>query len=68
MAGVGLEFASMVIGGLIAGSYVDDWLDTEPAFTLTFVFAGLIGAMSRLVMLSQRFDRLRRAEEERSAD
>lgn len=68
MAGVGLEFASMVVGGLIVGSWVDDWLGTEPAFTLTFVLAGLVGAMSRLVVLSRRFDRLRRAEEERSSE
>jgi F0F1-type ATP synthase assembly protein I len=64
MAGVGLEFAASVLGGLALGYAVDDWLGTEPAFLLLGVFGGLIGSVSRLVMLSRRFERLRRAEEE----
>lgn len=67
MAGIGLEFASMVVGGLIIGSYVDEWLGTGQTFTLVFVLAGLLGAMTHLVKLSQRFDQLRREEEERSS-
>jgi len=64
MAGVGLEFAASVLGGLAVGYYVDVWLGTEPIFLLLGVFGGLAGSVSHLVMLSRRLERLRRAEEE----
>lgn len=64
MAGVGLEFAASVLGGLAVGYYFDEWLGTAPWFLLLGVFGGLAGSVSRLVMLSRRLERLRRVEEE----
>lgn len=66
MAGVGLEFAATVIGGLALGYYLDEWLGTEPLFLMLCVFGALAGTVSRLVLLSRRLDRLRR-EDERGA-
>ncbi len=68
MAGVGLEFAGSVIGGLAVGYYLDEWLGTEPLFVMVCVFGALAGSVSHLVMLTRRLDRLRRADEEGSPD
>ncbi len=67
MTGVGLEFAVSVIGGLAIGHYVDQWLGTEPLFTMLLVFGCLAASVAHLVMLSRRLDHLRRAEEESSS-
>lgn len=66
MAGMGLEFVSLVIGGIVLGSFIDDRFDTGPIFLLVGAFGSLIGSMYRLVQLSQRLDRLRQAEERRN--
>lgn len=68
MTGVGLEFAVSVLGGLAIGHYIDQWLGTEPFFTMLLVFGCLTASVAHLVMLSKRLDRLRRAEEEQSTD
>ena len=59
MAGMGLEFGASVIGGLVLGYMLDDWLGTEPWLFLVGTFGGLGAAVVRLVQLSRRFDRLR---------
>jgi len=68
MAGVGLEFAASVLGGLALGYFLDDWLGTAPLFLMLGVFGGLATSVIRLLRLSRRLDRLRRAEEEGSPD
>ncbi len=68
MTGVGMEFAVSVLGGLAIGHYLDQWLGTEPLFTMLLVFGCLTASVAHLVILSRRLDRLRRAEEESSAD
>ncbi len=68
MAGVGLEFGASIIGGLALGYYLDEWLGTEPLFVMLCVFGALTGTVAHLVMLSRRLDRLRRAEEDGTAD
>lgn len=65
MAGMGLEFVSLVIGGIVLGNFIDDRFGTGPIFLLVGAFGSLIGSMYRLVQLSQRLDRLRKAEERR---
>jgi F0F1-type ATP synthase assembly protein I len=63
MAGMGLEFAASVLGGLALGYLVDDWLGTKPWFFLLGTFGGLVGSVTRLVQLSRRLDHLRREQE-----
>ena len=62
MAALGLEFSASVIGGLALGYYLDRWLGTDPWLLVTFTFGGMAGAMVRIVMLSRRFERMRREE------
>ena len=59
MAALGLEFSSAVIGGLILGYYLDEWLGTKPWFLLVGTFGGLGTAVIRLLALTKRFQRLR---------
>ncbi|MBM4242308.1 MAG: AtpZ/AtpI family protein [Deltaproteobacteria bacterium] len=59
MAALGLEFSSAVIGGLILGYYLDEWLGTEPWLTLLGTFAGLGTAVARMIALTRRFETIR---------
>lgn len=60
MTAIGLEFSGSVIGGLILGYYLDEWLGTEPWLLLVGTFGGLGAAVVRMVTLTKRFDRMRR--------
>ena len=62
MAALGLEFSSAVIGGLILGYYLDEWLGTKPWLFLVCTFGGLGTAVARLLALTKRFQRMRDAE------
>jgi len=62
MAALGLEFSASVIGGLIGGYYLDEWLGTKPWFFLVGTFGGLGAAVIRLVALTKRFQRIRDAK------
>lgn len=55
LSAVGLEFASTVIGGLILGYYLDDWLGTEPWLFLVGTFGGLGAAVLRMIMLLKKY-------------
>lgn len=59
MAALGLEFSSAVIGGLILGYYLDEWLGTKPWLTMLGVFAGLGTAVVRMIALTRRFQQIR---------
>ena len=49
---VGLELAFSVAAGLILGSYVDKWLETDaPYFTLLGLLAGAFTGFSLLLRL-----------------
>jgi F0F1-type ATP synthase assembly protein I len=65
-AGVGLEFAVVVVAGVIAGYYIDTRLGTEPLFTLLLTMAGMGGALYRLLWslkrLSSQSDNGRRSQ------
>jgi ATP synthase protein I len=63
LAALGLEFSGSVIGGLIIGYYLDEWLGTGPWLLIVFTFAGMGSAIVRMVTLTRRFDRLRRERE-----
>lgn len=59
MAALGLEFSSAVIGGLILGYYLDEWLGTKPWMVLVGTFAGLGTAVIRMIALTKRFQQIR---------
>ncbi len=59
MAALGLEFSSAVIGGLILGYYLDEWLGTKPWLTMLGTFAGLGTAVVRMIALTRRFQQIR---------
>lgn len=59
MAALGLEFSSAVIGGLILGYYLDEWLGTKPWMVLAGTFAGLGTAVIRMIALTKRFQQIR---------
>lgn len=59
MTAVGLEFSGSVIGGLALGYYLDAWLGTAPWLLVAGTFAGMGAAVSRLIALTRRFQRLR---------
>ena len=63
MAALGLEFSSSVIGGLALGYYLDLWLGTAPWLLIVLTFGGMGGAIARMIVLTRRFDRLRRERE-----
>jgi ATP synthase protein I len=55
LSAVGLEFSSTVIGGLILGYYLDDWLGTEPWLFLVGTFGGLGAAVLRMILLLKKY-------------
>ncbi|MBY0275209.1 AtpZ/AtpI family protein [Candidatus Binatia bacterium] len=59
MAALGLEFSSAVLGGLILGYYLDEWLGTKPWLMLVGTFAGLGTAVARMIVLTKRFQQIR---------
>jgi ATP synthase protein I len=62
LIGLGLEFSGSVIGGLVLGYLLDEWLGTTPWLFLIGTFGGLGGAVLRLVMLTRHFEKHARAE------
>ncbi|MFN8627607.1 MAG: AtpZ/AtpI family protein [Candidatus Binatia bacterium] len=53
-AALGVEFAGIVVTGVIGGYYLDGYLHTAPLFTLLLTVGGMGGALYRLLwMLKQ---------------
>ncbi len=46
---LGMEFAVIVVAGVLAGYYLDMWLGTPPLFTLLLTLGGMGGALYRLI-------------------
>ena len=46
---LGLQIAASIVGGLLVGYYVDDYLGTAPLFTLLLTIGGLVGALRLLL-------------------
>ncbi len=46
---LGFQIAGSIVGGLIAGYYLDGWLGSAPFLTLSFALGGLFGAMRLLL-------------------
>jgi len=46
---LGFEFAGVVVGAVLLGYYLDDYLGTAPWLMLLLIAAGLTGAVRRLL-------------------
>ena len=46
---LGFQIAGSIVGGLLLGYFLDDYLHVAPLFTLMFTLGGLVGAMRLLL-------------------
>jgi F0F1-type ATP synthase assembly protein I len=53
-AALGVEFAGIVVTGVICGYYLDRYLHTAPLFTLLLTLGGMGGALYRLLWMLKR--------------
>jgi F0F1-type ATP synthase assembly protein I len=51
---IGFELAGAIVGGLVLGYYLDQYLGTEPLFTLLCTLAGMAGAVRVLLWALKR--------------
>ena len=51
-AGIGIEFVANIMIPPVAGYFLDSYFETKPAFFLTFLFLGFVGAFYFLYRLS----------------
>jgi F0F1-type ATP synthase assembly protein I len=56
-AAVGFEFAGAIVGGMLAGYFLDDYAGTQPLFTILFTLAGLYGAVRVLLWTLKKNNR-----------
>ena len=52
---IGLEFPSMVIGGILLGYFLDLYFATSPWFAISLLLLSFVGACIRLVHWAKRF-------------
>ncbi len=52
---VGLEIPSTIVGSIIVGYFIDQWLGTKPWVTIVATVAGFIGAVIRLTQYLKYF-------------
>ncbi len=48
-AAFGVEFAAIIIAGVLTGYYLDEFLGTSPLLILLLSVGGMIGAVRRLL-------------------
>lgn len=53
-AALGLEFATVVVAGVIGGYYLDQYLSTAPLLTLLLTAGGMFGALRLLLWSLKR--------------
>ena len=51
---MGLELGLSVVVGFLIGSWIDEWLATDPWFLLTFGIAGIIAGYRSIFRLVKR--------------
>jgi ATP synthase protein I len=51
---MGLELGLSVVVGFLIGSWLDEWLETEPWFFLVFGIAGIIAGYRSIFRLVKR--------------
>ena len=52
---VGLEIPSTIVGSIIVGYFIDQWLGTKPWIAIVATVAGFIGAVIRLTQYLKYF-------------
>jgi F0F1-type ATP synthase assembly protein I len=56
-AAIGAEFFSPIIGGSVAGYYIDDYFHTGSIWTLVGLLGGVLLAFYRLIVEMREFQR-----------
>ena len=51
---MGMELGLSVVIGFLIGSWIDEWLETEPWFLLIFGFAGIIAGYRSVFRLVKK--------------
>jgi F0F1-type ATP synthase assembly protein I len=51
---IGFELAGAIIGGLALGYYLDQYVGTEPLFTVLGTLAGMVGGLRVLLWVLKR--------------
>lgn len=64
LSALGLEFAGSVLGGLVLGYYLDRWLGTSPWLMLVGTLGGMVTAVTRIILLTNQFERQRKARDD----
>ncbi len=65
---MGLELGLSVVVGFLIGSWLDDWLETEPWFLLIFGIAGIVAGYRSIFRLVKRVQADSDAEQENNSD
>ena len=66
LSGVGISMVAATFIGLAMGYYLDQWLDTRPWFTLTFLVIGIISGFRNVYILTARELRRQKREEQQA--
>jgi F0F1-type ATP synthase assembly protein I len=54
---LGFQIAGSIVGGLLVGYVIDDYLQVAPLFTLLLTLGGLVGALRLLLWSLKRNSR-----------
>ena len=52
---MGMAMVLCIVMGLIAGLYMDKWFETEPIFTLLFIFGGILAGFRIMYKTYMKF-------------
>ena len=66
LSSIGISLVASILIGLAMGYYLDQWLDTQPMFTLIMLLIGIISGFRNVYILTNRELRRQQLEEERS--
>jgi F0F1-type ATP synthase assembly protein I len=53
-AGLGIEFATIIVVAVVVGYHIDLWLGTAPWLMLMFIAGGFVGALKALLWSLKR--------------
>jgi ATP synthase protein I len=52
---MGMAMVLCIVMGLVAGIYLDKWMETEPIFTLLFIFGGILAGFRIMYKTYMKF-------------